>query len=140
MFTASHQAYADAILDYIDPNNEYIQARLYRQHCFLTSEGYYVKDLRIFGDRDLKDVVIVDNDLIPRFRSMTLMRFPTTLGEWRTQNEEAIHRRADHQGGQGVRGRRQSRRYLSLAQHLDRHLSQLEGQIRWTRSQRGQAA
>ena len=63
VFTASHQVYADAILDYIDPNNEYIQARLYRQHCFLTSEGYYVKDLRIFGDRDLKDVVIVDNSV-----------------------------------------------------------------------------
>jgi CTD small phosphatase-like protein 2 len=63
VFTASHQIYADAILDYIDPNHEYIEHRLYRQHCFLTSEGYYVKDLRIFGDRDLKDVVIVDNSV-----------------------------------------------------------------------------
>ncbi len=24
VFTASHQVYADAILDYIDPNNEFI--------------------------------------------------------------------------------------------------------------------
>lgn len=72
VFTASHQVYADAILDYIDPNKEYIQHRLYRQHCFLTSEGYYVKDLRIFTDPmeqnrygawDLKDVVIVDNSV-----------------------------------------------------------------------------
>ena len=63
VFTASHQIYADAILDYIDPNHEYIEHRLYRQHCFLTEEGYYVKDLRIFGDRDLKDVVIVDNSV-----------------------------------------------------------------------------
>ena len=63
VFTASHQVYADAILDYIDPKKEYIQARLYRQHCFLTQEGYYVKDLRIFGDRDMKDVVIVDNSV-----------------------------------------------------------------------------
>lgn len=48
VFTASHQVYADAILDYIDPNHEFITHRLYRQHCFLTDEGYYVKDLRIF--------------------------------------------------------------------------------------------
>ena len=49
--------------DYIDPNHEFITHRLYRQHCFLTEEGYYVKDLRIFADRDLKDVVIVDNSV-----------------------------------------------------------------------------
>lgn len=30
VFTASHQTYADAILDYIDPNHEYIEHRLYR--------------------------------------------------------------------------------------------------------------
>ena len=48
VFTASHQVYADAILDYIDPNHDFITHRLYRQHCFLSDEGYYVKDLRIF--------------------------------------------------------------------------------------------
>jgi CTD small phosphatase-like protein 2 len=48
VFTASHQVYADAILDYIDPKHELFQHRLYRQHCVLTPEGYYVKDLRIF--------------------------------------------------------------------------------------------
>jgi CTD small phosphatase-like protein 2 len=63
VFTASHQTYADAILDYIDPNNEYIEHRLYRQHCVLTEEGYYVKDMRIFGDRDLADIVIIDNSV-----------------------------------------------------------------------------
>ena len=30
VFTASHQTYADAILDYIDPTKELIQHRLYR--------------------------------------------------------------------------------------------------------------
>lgn len=62
-FTASHQVYADAILDYVDPNHEFITHRLYRQHCFLTEEGYYVKDLRIFQGWDLKDVVIIDNSV-----------------------------------------------------------------------------
>lgn len=63
VFTASHQTYADAILDYIDPNRELIQYRMYRQHCILTKEGYYVKDLRVIGNRDLKDMVIVDNSV-----------------------------------------------------------------------------
>ena len=63
VFTASHQTYADAILDYLDPNHELIKYRMYRQHCVLTKEGYYVKDLRVIGNRDLKDMVIVDNSV-----------------------------------------------------------------------------
>ena len=63
MFTASHQTYADAILDYIDPNHKVIHHRLYRQHCILTKEGYYIKDLRIIGNRHLNDLVIVDNSV-----------------------------------------------------------------------------
>uniref|UniRef100_A0A7S3FTU1 FCP1 homology domain-containing protein n=1 Tax=Strombidium rassoulzadegani TaxID=1082188 RepID=A0A7S3FTU1_9SPIT len=63
VFTASQQTYADAILDYIDPNNTLFEARFYRQHCFLTEEGYYVKDLRIFADWRLCDIVIVDNSV-----------------------------------------------------------------------------
>ena len=36
---------------------------MYRQHCILTKEGYYVKDLRVIGNRDMKDMVIVDNSV-----------------------------------------------------------------------------
>ena len=61
VFTASHQIYADAILDYLDPNNELIQCRLYRDSCVLTDDGYYVKDMRIFAGWDMKDIVIIDN-------------------------------------------------------------------------------
>jgi CTD small phosphatase-like protein 2 len=32
-FTASDQQYADAILDFIDPDHNIFEARLYRQHC-----------------------------------------------------------------------------------------------------------
>jgi CTD small phosphatase-like protein 2 len=63
VFTASHQTYADAILDYVDPDNELFQYRLYRQHCVQTPEGYYVKDLRIIRNRAMKDMVIVDNSV-----------------------------------------------------------------------------
>jgi CTD small phosphatase-like protein 2 len=61
VFTASHQSYADAVLDFIDPDGDLIQKRLYRDSCYETEDGVYIKDLRIFGNRDLKDVIIVDN-------------------------------------------------------------------------------
>ena len=63
VFTASHKSYADAILDFLDPERKYFAARFYRDNCVQTREGYYVKDLRIFRNRALKDVVIVDNSV-----------------------------------------------------------------------------
>ena len=55
------QTYADAVLDFIDPNHELIQMRLYRNHCHQTEENVYIKDLRIFDEYDMKDIVIIDN-------------------------------------------------------------------------------
>lgn len=61
VFTASHKWYADVILDYIDPDKKYIQHRLYRDHCIKTEDNVYIKDLRVFKNRDMKDMIIVDN-------------------------------------------------------------------------------
>jgi len=61
VFTASHSCYANVVLDYLDPQNKYIHHRLFRESCVTTEEGLYVKDLRIFANRNLKDMVIVDN-------------------------------------------------------------------------------
>jgi len=78
VFTASHQVYADAILDFIDPDGSLIQHRLYRHNCILTTSecspssnsacsgsAFYVKDLRIFQNSgfSLEDIVIVDNSV-----------------------------------------------------------------------------
>ena len=60
VFTASHQNYADAILDHLDPTGTLIHHRLYRPSCVKTEEGVYIKDLRVVN-RDLKDVALVDN-------------------------------------------------------------------------------
>ena len=60
LFTASHEAYADAVIDYLDPKKELVQHRLYRRHCDYIEEGYYVKDLRLLN-RDLSRTVLVDN-------------------------------------------------------------------------------
>jgi CTD small phosphatase-like protein 2 len=62
VFTASHAAYADVVLDILDPNGEIFEARLYRDSCVRTTDGVYVKDLRIFEhSRKMEDILIVDN-------------------------------------------------------------------------------
>ena len=68
VFTASHQAYADAVLNFMDPSNKYFKYRLYRNNCSLVEiddNKFYVKDLDIFDEAyDLKDIIIVDNSVL----------------------------------------------------------------------------
>jgi len=61
VFTASHSCYANVVLDYLDPEGKYIHHRLFREHCMPTEQGVYIKDLRILGDRNLQDCVLIDN-------------------------------------------------------------------------------
>jgi len=44
VFTASHGCYANVVLDYIDPNREWISHRLFREKCLLSESGVYIKD------------------------------------------------------------------------------------------------
>jgi CTD small phosphatase-like protein 2 len=60
VFTASHKCYADRVLDYIDPTGQLIHHRLYRDNCVVV-DGVFMKDLRILTDRNIEDIVIVDN-------------------------------------------------------------------------------
>ena len=67
VFTAGTKNYANAILDKLDPTGELIQHRLYRDSCVqVDADGtpLYIKDLRIFENRELSDIVIVDNAVI----------------------------------------------------------------------------
>lgn len=48
----------------MDPDRTIIKHRLYRQHCVCPTKGIYVKDLRIITDRDIKDIIIVDNSIV----------------------------------------------------------------------------
>ncbi len=54
-------------MDYIDPEGKYFDARLYRQHCIEThyppdlGGSSFLKDLRIFANRRLSDLLILDN-------------------------------------------------------------------------------
>lgn len=60
VFTASHQCYANVVLDHLDPTGELIHERFFRDSC-INMNGIYVKDLRIFSDRNLAEIVLVDN-------------------------------------------------------------------------------
>jgi len=60
VFTASTQAYADTVLDTLDPNKKWITHRLYRPSCTLSPSGGYFKDLSLLG-RPLDKVILVDN-------------------------------------------------------------------------------
>jgi len=61
IFTASSKDYAEAVVKRLDPNNLLIDFVLARDDCMITRNGLYLKDLRILKDRDLKDIIIVDN-------------------------------------------------------------------------------
>lgn len=61
VFTASCKNYADTILDYLDPDNQYFHHRLYRDTCWKVPDGVYVKDLRVFHQWNLEDIILVDN-------------------------------------------------------------------------------
>ena len=60
VFTASHPCYANVVLDYLDPKKELIHQRFFRDSC-INMGGVFIKDLRIFANRNLKDMIIVDN-------------------------------------------------------------------------------
>jgi Dullard-like phosphatase family protein len=60
VFTASHQNYADAILDELDPDGVLFDHRLYRQHCRELTNDFFIKDLSKIN-RDLSKTVLVDN-------------------------------------------------------------------------------
>lgn len=61
VFTASHNCYANKVLDYLDPKQEFFHHRLFREHCIVSEEGIHIKDLRILSNRNISDIVIVDN-------------------------------------------------------------------------------
>lgn len=80
VFTASHQSYADSVIDYLDPQKKLIKYRLYRNHCIkvvvendneitflekkIENEFIYVKDLRIIRNVKLENMIIIDNSVL----------------------------------------------------------------------------
>lgn len=48
------------IMDKIDPDNKIFSFKLYREHCYQSEDGFYVKDLRVIN-RTHDSMVLVDN-------------------------------------------------------------------------------
>eukprot|EP00828_Plagiopyla_frontata_P043924 TRINITY_DN7017_c0_g1_i2.p1 TRINITY_DN7017_c0_g1~~TRINITY_DN7017_c0_g1_i2.p1 ORF type:complete len:402 (+),score=43.53 TRINITY_DN7017_c0_g1_i2:146-1351(+) len=61
IFTASSPSYANAIIKYLDPQERYILGILTRENCMETKNGFFIKDLRIIKNRQLKNIIMVDN-------------------------------------------------------------------------------
>lgn len=59
VFTASVQEYADPVIDWLEQERKFFQARYYRQHCTFRN-GAYIKDLSSV-EPDLSKVMILDN-------------------------------------------------------------------------------
>jgi len=49
------------ILNHIDPEKKIFDHRFYRGSCVTEDQKLFIKDLRVLKNRDLKDVVLVDN-------------------------------------------------------------------------------
>ena len=68
IYTASHQSYADAVLNVLDPHNKYFPYRLYRNNCVqcdVDGTKFYVKDLDSLKKYyDLKNVLLIDNSVL----------------------------------------------------------------------------
>jgi Dullard-like phosphatase family protein len=63
VFTAGVKEYADAVLNYLDPDGKYFKYRFYRHNCISVGNRVCIKDLRMFINRKQEDIIIVDNSL-----------------------------------------------------------------------------
>ena len=63
IFTASVKEYADAVINFLDPENKFIKFRLYRNNCIRFNDCFSVKDLRILKNVDLKNIILIDNSM-----------------------------------------------------------------------------
>lgn len=77
VFTASVQEYADPVIDWLEQERKYFQARYYRQHCTFRN-GAYIKDLSSV-EPDLSKVMILDNSPMSYIFHEGILSFPTRL-------------------------------------------------------------
>ena len=63
IFTASIPEYADAVINYLDPEEKYIKFKLYRNDCINVGDMLRVKDLSLLGEENLDKIVLLDNNM-----------------------------------------------------------------------------
>jgi CTD small phosphatase-like protein 2 len=45
----------------LDPNKKYISGMMTRSNCMETKNGFFIKDLRLIQNKELKDMLFIDN-------------------------------------------------------------------------------
>jgi CTD small phosphatase-like protein 2 len=61
VFTAGTLNYAAPIISFLNHKKKTITGLLHRGNCLETKNGFYIKDLRIIQNRELKDIIMIDN-------------------------------------------------------------------------------
>ena len=61
IFTAATFHYANVVVNFLDPQLKYICGIFDRSYCLEPKSGFYIKDLSIFQNRKLQNMVIIDN-------------------------------------------------------------------------------
>ncbi len=63
VFTAAEESYARAILQLLDPTSTLISGLAAQSQCVLLPSGHWVKDLRVFADRCVDEMIIADDNV-----------------------------------------------------------------------------
>ena len=63
IFTAAKKEYADAVLNFLDPDSKFFKLRFYRENCINIKNKVFIKDLRIFKNRNQENIIILDNSM-----------------------------------------------------------------------------
>lgn len=61
VWTSGTSEYVNKVINSIDPDNEIFDMRLFRDQCYVSPKGLYIKDLRLIN-RDLDRCIIIDNN------------------------------------------------------------------------------
>lgn len=61
VFTSATKEYATKIMKLLDPEKKILKGALSRKHCYRTKNGIYIKDLGIVSNKNIKEMLIIDN-------------------------------------------------------------------------------
>jgi hypothetical protein len=64
ILTSSVRERAELIIKLLDPKDKIIKTALFRDSCVQITPNCFIKDLRIFKDRSLPDLILIDNDFV----------------------------------------------------------------------------
>ena len=62
LFTAAEQSYADECIKMLDPNHTLFALKLYKSNCLSIDRKFNIKDLRMFRNIPMHNILILDNN------------------------------------------------------------------------------